>query len=146
MRVAFSVALVATVLPFSTAFVTAPPLACSGRTFRVHYPIVASQAPRALNAEEEKALRKVRLDFGGYPPKKYFEIEEEKGKEAAWEQVRSDHPILAEWSDDELAVTKSSLSATPVELLTQTPIGPFLFLSSIAIVRSGGFDYLFGPR
>ena len=88
-------------------------------------------------AAQEKALRKTRLDFGGYPAGPYYTLEQESGKAAAYDQVRKDHPVLAEWSDDEIKATVENLQSTVAELLIYSPIGPFIVLSAIAIWRDG---------
>ena len=97
----------------------------------------AEPSPRAYDKAEEKALRSVRVDFGGYPEGKYYKIEAEEGAAAAYAKVREDHPALKAWSDEEILVTRLSLKSTPVEILLYTPIGPFIVLSAIAIWRDG---------
>ena len=92
---------------------------------------------RAYGKEEDKALRLVRTGFGGYPAGPYYELEQSEGLEAAYAMVRSDHAVLAEWSDAEIGLALKELKTTPLELLTDSPIGPFLVLSSIAIWRDG---------
>ena len=96
-----------------------------------------SSTIRTFNKEEEKALRKTRLDFGGYPAGPYFALEQSDGPEAAYAQVRKDHSVLSAWSDDEIKDTVNSLDSTFAELLIYSPIGPFLVLSFIAIWRDG---------
>ena len=92
---------------------------------------------RAYGKEEDKALRLVRTGFGGYPAGPYYDLEQSEGLEAAYAMVRSDHAVLAEWSDAEIGLALKELKTTPLELLTDSPIGPFLVLSSIAIWRDG---------
>ena len=98
---------------------------------------VPTAARTSFDAAEEKALRKVRLDFGGYPAGPYYTMEKEKGPDAAYAQVRVDHPVLSGWSDGEIKNTVADLKTTPAELLIYSPIGPFLVLSAIAIWRDG---------
>jgi hypothetical protein len=108
----------------------------SARRFRASSPVASEEAPsllRSYNAAEEKALRKARMGFSGYPPGPYFQ----KSDEDAYAAVRSDHAILDSWSDDELKETINSLTATPQELLIYSPIGPFIVLSTLAILRDG---------
>ena len=97
----------------------------------------SSGSTRAYDAAEEKALRQARLDFGGYPAGKYYTIKSTEGAAAAYECVRTDLPALGSWTDDEIDVTIKSLRSTPFELLVYSPIGPFIVLSSLAIVRDG---------
>jgi len=92
---------------------------------------------RAYGKEEDKALRLVRTGFGGYPAGPYYDLQQSEGLEAAYAMVRSDHAVLAEWSDAEIRLALKELKTTPLELLTDSPIGPFLVLSSIAIWRDG---------
>ena len=60
-----------------------------------------------------------------------------KAKAGKAAEVQRDHPVLASWSAAEIEATVNSLRSTPAELLTESPIGPFLVLSSIAIWRDG---------
>ena len=99
-------------------------------------PVPADRA-RAYGKEEDKALRLVRTGFGGYPAGPYYDLQQSEGLEAAYAMVRSDHAVLAEWSDAEIRLALKELKTTPLELLTDSPIGPFLVLSSIAIWRDG---------
>ena len=92
---------------------------------------------RTYDSAEEKALRAVRKAFGGYPEGKYYKIESEEGETAGYAQVRTDYPVLGAWSDAEIKDTKSSLKSTTAEILIDTPIGPFIVLSAIAIWRDG---------
>ena len=46
-------------------------------------------------------------------------------------------PAVADWSDAEIGLALKELKTTPLEVLTDTPIGPFLVLSAIAIWRDG---------
>lgn len=92
---------------------------------------------REYNAEEEKALRAIRLEFGGYPPGKYFTIQQEQSDAAAYEQVKKDQPTLASWTDAEISDVLDEMVSTPAELLIYSPIGPFLILSAISIWRDG---------
>ena len=92
---------------------------------------VTSEPDRAASLpEEESALRKVRLASGAGGPY-------EERDAAAYAQARADYPALREWSDAEIAAAVRRLKPRPVELLTQTPIGPFLLLSAFACVRDG---------
>ena len=92
---------------------------------------------RAYDGPEEKALRAVRLGFGGYPAGPYYELKQSDGPSAAFALVRKDHPVLSSWSDGEIDATVNSLKTTPAELLVNSPIGPFLLLSAISIWRDG---------
>ena len=92
---------------------------------------------RAYDQAEEKALRKIRLGFGGYPAGPYFTAKESSGPEAAYALARQDHPILSGWSDEEIKGTVGSLKPTVKEIFVETPIGPFIVLSSFAIWRDG---------
>lgn len=92
---------------------------------------------RGYGKEEDKALRLCRTSFGGYPAGAYYELEQAEGLEAAYAVLRSDHPALADWSDAEIGLALKELKTTPLEVLTDTPIGPFLVLSAIAIWRDG---------
>lgn len=96
-----------------------------------------AESLRTFDAAEEKALRKVRLDFGGYPAGPYYLIEQDEGAPAAYAKVRSDFPILESWADDEIKDVVNDLKSTPAELLIYSPIGPFLVLSAISIWRDG---------
>jgi len=96
-------------------------------------PVVSMSTVREYNAAEEKALRKARLGFSGYPAGPYFGL----SKEDAAAAVRSDHPILNDWSDGEINDTIDSIESTVMEVLVQSPIGPFLVLSAISILRDG---------
>ena len=64
----------------------------------------------------------------------------------------SDHAVLSEWSNDDIKDTVADIKSTPLEILIDTPIGPFLFLSTIAIAQDGdgnllvGIQKLFEPR
>ena len=91
---------------------------------------------RAYDDAEEKALRKTRLGFGGYPAGPYFAIAQ-TDTAAAYAQVRKDHKALVEWTDDEIKATFMSLKPTPAELLIYSPFGPFIVLSAISIWRDG---------
>ena len=51
--------------------------------------------------------------------------------------MRTDFPVLTQWSDDEIGDTIDELQSTPAEILIYSPIGPFLVLSAIAIWRDG---------
>ena len=101
----------------------------------------ASMAPEAITGPYDKAteaaLRATKLDFGGYPPKKYYEIQAAGGEAKAYASVRKDHPVLSNWSDIQIRDAISELKPTLAEILIQTPIGPFLVLSAIAIFRDG---------
>lgn len=96
-------------------------------------PVASTSAVREYNAAEEKALRKARLGFSGYPAGPYYGL----SKEDAAASVRSDHPVLKDWSDNEINDTIDDLDSTLVEILVQSPIGPFLVLSAISILRDG---------
>ncbi len=87
---------------------------------------------REYNADEEKALRKARIEFGGYPPGKYYELPPSEQYDA----VRKDWPVLGEWADDDLKDTMSEIKPNFVEIMKDTPIGPFLVLSSISIAMN----------
>ena len=97
---------------------------------------------------EDKALRAVRKGFGGYPAGPYYGLP----PDAAYDLVRSDHAVLSEWSNEDIADTVADIKSTPLEILIDTPIGPFLFLSTIAIAQDGdgnllvGIQKLFEPR
>ena len=97
---------------------------------------------------EDKALRAVRKGFGGYPAGPYYGLP----RDAAYDLVRSDHAVLSEWSNDDIEDTVADIKSTPLEILIDTPIGPFLFLSTIAIAQDGdgnllvGIQKLFEPR
>ena len=99
--------------------------------------VTAPGAVRSFDAAEEKALRQVRLDFGGYPAGKYYTLRETSGNDAAFEQVKKDHPVLSTWADADIDATVLSLKSTPAEVLIYSPIGPFLILSAISIWRDG---------
>ena len=92
---------------------------------------------RPFGKDEEKALRRVRIAFGGYPAGKYYELEQQEGATVAYDAVRADHATLIDWSDDEIKATVNSLMSTPTEILINSPIGPFLVLSALAIWRDG---------
>jgi len=94
---------------------------------------------REYDKAEEKALRQVRLDFGGYPAGKYWTIENEAGggKAAAFSAVRVDHPVLKDWSDGEIQATLEAIKTTPLELLIYSPIGPVIALSALSIFLEG---------
>ena len=100
-------------------------------------PPPAPAGVRSYDAAQEKSLRKVRLDFGGYPAGKYYTLEKEESYAAAYAAVRKDYPNLGDWSDGEIETTVNSLSSTFQEILIYSPIGPFLVLSAIAIWRDG---------
>ena len=97
---------------------------------------------------EDKALRAVRKGFGGYPAGPYYGLPPDE----AYDLVRSDHAVLAEWSNEDIQDTVADIKSTPLEILIDTPIGPFLFLSTIAIAQDGdgnllvGIQKLFEPR
>ena len=97
---------------------------------------------------EDKALRAVRKGFGGYPAGPYYGLP----RDEAYDLVRSDHAVLAEWSNEDIEDTVADIKSTPLEILIDTPIGPFLFLSTIAIAQDGdgnllvGIQKLFEPR
>ena len=91
-----------------------------------------SASVREYNADEEKALRKARIEFGGYPPGKYYELPPSEQYDA----VRKDWPVLGEWADDDLKDTMSEIKPNFVEIMKDTPIGPFLVLSSISIAMN----------
>lgn len=97
----------------------------------------ADSAARSYNKAEEKALRKTKLDFGGYPAGPYYEIKVAEGLEAAYAAVRNDHPVLSDWSDAEIRATVNSIKPTASEIFLLTPIGPFFILSGVAIWRDG---------
>jgi len=97
-------------------------------------------AVREYSNVEEKALRRVRKGFGGYPAGPYYGLP----RDEAYENVRKDEADLSAWSDDEIEATVDSLNATPLEILIDTPIGPFLFLSAIAIAQDGGGNLFVG--
>ena len=69
---------------------------------------------------EDKALRAVRKGFGGYPAGPYYGLP----RDAAYDLVRSDHAVLAEWSNDDIEDTVADIKSTPLEILIDTPIGP----------------------
>jgi hypothetical protein len=79
----------------------------------------SSLAIRSYDKAEEKALRKTRLDFGGYPAGPYYTLEKEEGVDAAYAKVRSDHPVLGQWSDEEIRDTVAALKTTPAEACTR---------------------------
>ena len=92
----------------------------------------------SYSAEEDKALRVCRIEFAPYPAGKYNKIVDEgDGRAAAFDQCRQDLPALASWSDEEIEATYNAIQSTPLELLVNTPIGPFFLLSSFAIWRDG---------
>lgn len=92
---------------------------------------------REYDDAEEKALREVRIAFGGYPAGKYFTLQNTEGMAAAYKTVREDYPVLSKWSDVQIKATVASLKSTPYELITETPIGPFLVFSSFFIYKDG---------
>ena len=100
---------------------------------------------RGYGKEEDKALRLCRTSFGGYPAGAYYELEQAEGLEVAYALVRSDHAALADWSDAEIALALKELKTTPLEVLTDTPIGPFLVLSAISIWRDGMVPWGIAP-
>ena len=100
---------------------------------------------RGYGKEEDKALRLCRTSFGGYPAGAYYELEQAEGLEAAYALVRSDHAALADWSDAEIGLALKELKTTPLEVLTDTPIGPFLVLSAISIWRDGMVPWGIAP-
>ena len=106
-------------------------------TLRAPPPRMSEPAMRSMSPAEEKAMREVRTFFGGYPPGKYFTLEEYNSTEAACTQVRADYPILNEWSDAEIRLVVQEIKPTPTELFWGTPLGPFLILSGISIWRDG---------
>ena len=67
----------------------------------------------------------------------YFNIKQEEGLEAAYTKVRQDYPQFTDWSDEELESNLSELGRSAAELLIYSPFGPFIVLSTIAIVRDG---------
>ena len=88
-----------------------------------------------MGAAEEKALRTARLGFGAGGA--YDELRQAGGEPTAYAQVRADHPALLTWADAEIATALRALRPTAFELLTQTPLGPFVFLSGLAMLRDG---------
>ena len=124
-------------LLLSTGFALQPSLRLAAQRAPAVQLCEPASTLRSYNAEEEKALRKTRLDFGGYPPGKYYTLEQEESSEAAYAAVRADHPVLSGWEDNEIKDVVNELETTPAELLIYSPIGPFLILSAISIWRDG---------
>lgn len=123
----------------TTAFTlrTPPPRMCELPATTERPSPMDKTSVRTFDKAEEKALRKVRLDFGGYPAGKYYTLEQESGAEAACAQVRTDFPVLNAWSNDEILATYQDLSSTPAEIFIYSPLGPFFVLSAISIWRDG---------
>ena len=94
-------------------------------------------ATAPFDKDTDKALRATKLGFGGYPAQRYYEIMSSEGEANAFAAVREDHVVLSSWSDDQIRDAVSELKPTLSEVLIQTPIGPFLVLSAIAIFRDG---------
>ena len=89
--------------------------------------------PIVLTAEEEKALREVRIGLGNEG--KYGNRD---GRDPeTWAVVKSDYPVLASRADEDLRNALYDLKPTTQELLMYTPIGPFIVLSTIAIRLNG---------
>ena len=105
----------------------APPAACVSRAL-----VVAME--RTPSAAEEKALRAVRKGFGFDGP---YYVSSETDYSNSWSLARSDHPVLSEWSDEELKTTIDEMQSTPLEILLYSPLGPFFLLSVLAILTDG---------
>lgn len=127
-------------MPPAAAFSIAPSAFSSRRhhtmTMEIEEEATTTTAPRSMDAAEEKAIRKARIGFGGYPPGAYYELVQ-TDKPAAYDLVRKDYPELAGWSDDEIADACRDMRPNAKELIVDSPIGPFLVLSAISILRDG---------
>ena len=67
---------------------------------------------------EDKALRAVRKGFGGYPAGPYYGLPPDE----AYDLVRSDHAVLSEWSNDDIADTVADIKWTPPIVAENRPV------------------------
>mmetsp|Transcript_6573 Transcript_6573/g.9579 ORF Transcript_6573/g.9579 Transcript_6573/m.9579 type:complete len:158 (-) Transcript_6573:80-553(-) len=97
-----------------------------------------------ISAEEEEALRSasseiltpVANDNPGW-------FDREAVAAEIWTDVRVKYPILAERSDSELRSAYLNLSPTLLDVITKTPVGPFVFINLIFLLS--GFSWCDTP-
>ena len=96
-------------------------------------PTEATAVPITLTAEEEAALREVKIGLGN--DGKYGTRDSRDPQ--TWVVVKEDYPVLASRNAADLRNALFDLKPTPMELMQYTPIGPFIVLSTIAILLNG---------
>ncbi len=80
----------------------------------------------ALTDEQDQALRDVAKDFDALYGPRWFDDAE------AWDKARSQYGVLAGYSDEELRTAFIRQGPRLVDVLTETPLGPFVLVNLIA--------------
>ena len=79
-----------------------------------------------LNEEEENALRAAGKDFDVIYGPRWFDNPE------AWTKARSQWGVLSEYSDEELRTAYIRQGPKLLDVITDTPLGPFVLINLIA--------------
>jgi len=79
-----------------------------------------------LTDEQDQALRDVAKDFDALYGPRWFDDGE------AWEKARSQHDVLGGYSDEELRTAFIRQGPRLVDVLTETPLGPFVLVNLVA--------------
>ena len=80
----------------------------------------------ALTDEQDQALRAVAKDFDVLYGPRWFDDGE------AWEKARSQYGVLGGYSDEELRTAFIRQGPRLVDVLTETPLGPFVLINLLA--------------
>ena len=80
----------------------------------------------ALTDEQDQALRAVAKHFDVLYGPRWFDDGE------AWEKARSQYDVLAGYSDEELRTAFIRQGPRLVDVLTETPLGPFILINLLA--------------
>ena len=80
----------------------------------------------ALTDEQDQALRAVAKDFDVLYGPRWFDDGE------AWEKARSQYGVLDGYSDEELRTAFIRQGPRLVDVLTETPLGPFILINLLA--------------
>lgn len=80
----------------------------------------------ALTDEQDQALRAVAKDFDVLYGPRWFDDKD------AWEKARSQYDVLGGYSDEELRTAFIRQGPRLVDVLTETPLGPFILINLLA--------------
>ena len=79
-----------------------------------------------LTDEQDQALRAVAKDFDVLYGPRWFDDGD------AWEKARSQYGVLGRYTDEELRTAFIRQGPRLVDVLTETPLGPFILINLLA--------------